>query len=221
MEMTRNSQLNGILIAYFNKMYRSIRHALRNYNLLKWYYDYHRVPRETLKRHARRDSALFLRQPCATHRVSPVLSSFLWQYLHCSGAERVGEEVGEDRGATLTSIPFHRRFARKRRKAGEEWRLGPRKSIYLFIYVPRGGLGLTRGCGEARLIVGACIEPGIPRERPARDEGMTAEVTENGTRIFDSAGLSGSTRDIQGVYLFARLTRGTLHPPSRRRDKSG
>lgn len=103
--------------------------------------------------------------------MSPLLSSFLGQYLHCSGTI-----WGERR-------PLGR-FAR------EERRLGPRKSIYLFIYVPRGGLRLTRGCDEARLIVSACIEPGIPWEYPVWDKGTTAKVTGNDARILDSVGLS-------------------------------
>lgn len=50
--------------------------------------------------------------------------------------------------------------------------------IYLFMCH-----GAARGC-EARLIVGACIEPGIPREHP--DEGDGKSHGER-ARILDSA----------------------------------
>lgn len=90
---------------------------------------------------------------------------------------------------------------------GEEGSTGSpsRKSIYLFIYVPRGGLGPTRGC-EARLIAGTCIEPGIPRERPygMRGNGKSHGELARGYST-PSPGLSGSSLGIYGVFTYSHV----------------
>lgn len=122
--------------------------------------------------------------------MSPFLSSlFLRQYLHCSGIVHARDP--------LMSVPFHRCVAR-----GGGRRRGPRKSIYLFIYVPRREYGPMRGC-ETRLIAGACIEPGIPRERP---HGMRGWQKSRGTcaGILDSA-VSGARFSLKIYRVFIYL----------------
>lgn len=72
---------------------------------------------------------------------------------------------------TLTSIPFHRCVAREEWRAGRREAPGPsRKSIYLFIYVPRGGSRAdegVRGPAYSRRM----HRTGNPTGATVRDEG--------------------------------------------------
>lgn len=114
-----------------------------------------------------------------------VLFLFLRQYLHCSGIVRARD--------SLMSVPFHRCVARGRGR-----RRGPRKSIYLFIYVPRGGARPDEGVRDAAYSR-RMHRTGNPTGAPARDEGM-AKVT----GILDSAvsGARFSPFEIYTVFIY-------------------
>lgn len=121
--------------------------------------------------------------------------SFLWQYLHCSGTVR----------ATLTSIPFHRCVAREKRGGGGR-RRGPRVNPFIYLFMCHGGARADEGVREARLIAGACIEPGIPRERPYRDEGNGKSHGELARGYSTpSPGLSRSSLGIYGVFTYSHV----------------